>query len=515
MKRFKKAIPALLTLTLSVSALAGCGQSSPGQGSASPATTATPSAAAGTNQPSETPDTGIRPDTLDKIKVVLFGEESPRMAELMKNEFQQTFIDEINTEVELMYLPWTENGAGRKVDLMIAAGEDFDTAIIDPAWAASSVAKEYLQDLAPVIDTCLPDWKKVMSEEAFKPYTYGDKIYAIPIGSKPSAGVFNTVCVRQDIMDELGMTDISSIEQLDAYVTKAKEKYPNMYATYDIASSEYLVRGAGDRNITSFVTGLWIDQDTKELVNFAESPEFKSVVELYNDWYKRDLIPRDILTNTITHPFQAGMVFYFRGTCGTTVIENEPALKQVIPTAYTREYYLNPEKPIYKNSYENTAFQVPVTSDKADRVALFVNTLQKSTELVDMFIYGVKDKDYSVVNDKIVANQSDELFYQWMIFNVNLSHFDERFPADFIDTYRNWDKEAIPNITYGLAIDYTNIQNEKAQINTVWTELAMPMLSGIVDYNTNYDKLIKALKDAGWDKYVAEIQSQLDAHLAK
>lgn len=468
-----------------------------------------------TGSNSGTSDNPLRPDTLDTIKVVLFGEQSPRMAELMENEFQQIFIDEINTKVELQYVPWTENGAGGKIDLMIASGQDFDAALIDPKWAASSIGKGYLQDLTEVVDKYLPDWKEVMDEVAFKPYTYDDKIYAIPIGSKPTGGVFETVCVRQDIMDELGITEMKSLEDLNNYVTKAKALYPDMYATYDLASSEYIVRGAGNRNLTPLTTGLWVDQDTKEVVSIADSEEFKTAVTLYNDWYKNNLLPRDMLTNTITHPFQAGMTFFFRGTSGSTVIENEPALKQVVPTAYTKEYYLNPEKPYYKKSYENTAFQVPVTSTKADRVALFINTLQKNTKLADAFIYGVEGEDFNIVNDKIVPNQTDELFYQWMIFNVNISHFDERFPDDFIDTYRNWDNEAITDVTYGLTLDYDSVKAQKAQIDTVWTELAHPMLAGIQDFDKGIQELQDALQKAGWDDYVADVQRQLDEFYSK
>lgn len=462
----------------------------------------------------ELEENSLRPKELDTIKVVLFGEESPRMTELMNNEFQQLFIDEINTKVELMYLPWTENGAGGKVDLMIASGQEFDAAIIDPTWAASSVSKGYLQDLTSSIEKYLPDWRNNMDEVSFEPYTYDGRIYAIPIGKKPTGGVYSTVCVRQDIMDTIGMETIENLDDLTEYVTKAKEQF-GLNATYELASAEYIIRGTSDRNLTPLATGLWVDQDTKEIVSFAESEEFEKAVKLYNEWYKNDLIPKDILTNTVTNPFQAGMVSLFRGTCGTTVIENEPSLKKVVPDAYTKEYYIRPDKPIYKKTYESTAFQVPVTSEKADRVALFVNLLQKNTEIADMLIYGIEGTDYTLENDKIVPINTDELFYQWMIFNVNISHFDERFPDDFIDTYRNWDKEAIRSCSFGFSINYDKIKTQKAQIESIWTELANPMLAGIKDYDENIDQLIKELKAAGWDEYVAEIQKQFDEFLAK
>ena len=514
----KKLLSALLTTAMVLGAVTGCGsttEESVTENTNSTSTNVTDSAkdSEASGESATITDPSLRPDTLDTITVVLFGEESPRMQELMENEFQQVFIDEINTKVELMYLPWTENGAGGKVDLMIASGQEFDACIVDPKWAASSYSKGYLQDLSSVIDTYLPDWHETMNEVAFEAYRHGDGIYAIPIGNKPTAGVFNTVCVRQDIMDEIGMDSISSLEDLTEYAMKAKEMY-NLPATYERASSAYIIRGTSDRNLYELSTNLWVDQDTHELINFAESPEFEAAVKLYNDWYEKGLIPKDILTNTVTLPFQANMCSFMRGTCGTTLIENEPGLQTVIPTAKTAEYYISPEKPIYKATYENTAFQVPVTSTKADRVALFVNLLQKNSELADLFAYGIEGTDYELVDGKISKINTDELFYEWMIYNVKISTPTTAYSDDFMKVYKSWDDEALPSVTFGFSIDYTNIQTEKANIDAVYEELAVPMLVGIKDYDSNIEELQTQLKEAGWDKYVAEIQRQFDEFLA-
>ena len=154
-----------------------------------------------------------------------------------------------------------------------------------------------------------------------------------------------------------------------------------------------------------------------------------------------------------------------RGTCGTTLIENEPGLQTVVPEGKTAEYYISPEKPIYKNSYENTAFQVPVTSDKADRVAMFVNLLQKNTELANLFAYGVEGTDYELIDGKVSKINNDELFYEWMIYNVNISTPTTAYTDEFMEVYKNWDNGAKPSATFGFNIDYSNIKTEKAQID--------------------------------------------------
>lgn len=518
----KRLITTLLATAMVMGTLSGCGSTpSATDGQTNEAASAGGNENVGENVAEKasgetdggTANDSLRPDTLDTITVVLFGEESPRMQELMENEFQQIFIDEINTKVELMYLPWTENGTGGKVDLMIASGQEFDACIVDPVWASNSYSKGYLQDLSYVIDKYLPDWHENVDETAFDAYRYGDGVYAIPIGNKPTGGVFSTVCVRQDIMDEMGKTDISTFDDLTEYAVYAKEKY-GLYATYDLASTAYIIRGTSDRNLTELTTGLWIDEDTHELVDFASSPEFEAAVRLYNKWYEMDLIPKDFLTNTVTLPFQANMSSFMRGTCGTTKIENEPGLQTVVPEAVTKEYYLSPDKPIYKSTYENTAFQVPVTSTKADRVALFVNLLQKNTELANLFAYGVEGTDYVLEDGKVSRTSTEELFYEWMIYNVKISSPTTAYSDDFMEIYKVWDDSALPSVKFGFNIDYSNIKTEKAQMDTVWGELAHPMLAGLKDYDSNIDELKAELKAAGWDNYVEEIQRQLDEFLA-
>ena len=49
----------------------------------------------------------------------------------------------------------------------------------------------------------------------------------------------------------------------------------------------------------------------------------------------------------------------------------------------------------------------------------------------------------------------------------------------------------------------------------MWEELATPMLAGLKDYDSNIEELKAELNKAGWDTYMAEIQKQFDAHLAK
>lgn len=457
-------------------------------------------------------DPAIVPEETGSITVILYGDKTPRMEELLKNEFAEVFLNEINCVVDVQFIPWSDYGAGKMTDLMIVSGEALDATMTDSDWTDSSVSKKYVQDLSEVIYTYMPDYLAVTSPEAIKQYTYGDAVYAIPIGNKPTADTFRSVCVRQDLLDEVGMTEITTLEELDAFAKSVKALHPDLYATMDYQIPAFALRGSGDRNLSSLVTGLWIDEDTGEVVSMVDSPEFEEICKLYQNWYENDLLAKDILTNQTSNNvlFESGMYMFWRGTCGTTVIENEPNLKKAVPTAYTREYFLKAEKPHYKTGYENTAFQVPVTSENAAYVALFINLLQ-TDEYVDFFTYGVEGVDYELVDGKVHRITTDELFYQWMTFNVNISSFDEQFPNDFIPTYMAWDDGALPSRRIGLNIDNSEFKTVQAQVDAVWSEYAVPMTAGVVDFDSNIEALRTALDNAGWDTYVAAIEAQVQA----
>ena len=145
---------------------------------------------------------------------------------------------------------------------------------------------------------------------------------------------------------------------------------------------------------------------------------------------------------------------------------------------------------------------------------MFVNLLQKNTEMANLFAYGIEGTDYEIVEGKVSRINTEELFYEWMIYNVKISTPTTAYSDEFMEVYKTWDDEALPSVTFGFSIDYSNVKTEKAQIDSVWNEYANPMLAGLKDYDSNIETLKSELKAAGWDKYVAEVQTQLDAFLA-
>ena len=58
--------------------------------------------------------------------------------------------------------------------------------------------------------------------------------------------------------------------------------------------------------------------------------------------------------------------------------------------------------------------------------------------------------------------------------------------------------------------DNANVVEIETSVTEVIQQYMMPILYGFVDYETNYPDALAALKAAGIDQYVAEVQRQLD-----
>lgn len=92
---------------------------------------------------------------------------------------------------------------------MLSTGEDFAT-YTDANYMVKSVAKGLYTDLTPYISAAAADLSAAVDEASFRAFQLEEKQYAVPVGNKPNSAEFYSVLVRQDLLEEAGMTQVSS-----------------------------------------------------------------------------------------------------------------------------------------------------------------------------------------------------------------------------------------------------------------------------------------------------------------
>ncbi|WP_337103099.1 DUF3502 domain-containing protein [Paenibacillus sp. YIM B09110] len=452
-----------------------------------------------------------------ELKIVYYGDESGRMSEFVKNEIKALVKKELNAELELEYLPWSEYGAG-KTDLMLASGEDF-ASYTDIDQLGKKVAKGYYADLTPYVEQGVPDLKNNVESLSFEAFQLSGKQYAIPVGNKPNAGEFYSVLVRQDLMDEVGMKGISSLEDLEKFYELVIAKHPEMIGFAETGLQYALSYTYSDKNL------MWLDSrvvsdasaNDDKLWSWYESPEFKAYSEIMRKWYEKGIIPKYAPTNPnqLMADWQAGKAMWKAGNA-LMPIENFQSMAKAVSTAKLTNYFLNKgDRPLISRGTYSTAYYVSANAKDPERYVMFFNLLQKNQELYDLFTYGVKDTDYKLdENGRVERLNSDPLFDDWMMMNVNFMRFNKDVADDFIESYRHWNDGSILRKDIGFVFDVEPVKTEAAKISAIETELLNPIGSGFISYEEQFPNALKKLKEAGIDKYMAEYQKQYSAWYA-
>ncbi|MGG4145929.1 DUF3502 domain-containing protein [Paenibacillus algorifonticola] len=498
----KRVWSALLLAALLLVTACGTGSNN-GNESASPAN--------GTNN--ESAGTGLKPA---KLKIVLYGDESSRMKELSKAEFKDLIKKEINADIEFQFLPWTEYGGG-KTDLMLSTGEDFAT-YTDTNYMVKSVAKGLYTDLTPFMEQAAGDLKKSIDDNSFTAFQLNGKQYAVPVGNKPNSGEFYSVLARQDLLEEVGMTSLSSLAELEQFYDKVHAKHPELIGFASTDARRLLMYEYTDKNLFWQNDMLAIDESAKDdkVISWFESEEFKAYAAIMKGWYQKGIIPKYAATNLpqLQSDWNSGKAMFWAGTAARP-FEGAASITQAVPTAKLANYFLSKDLPKISRGTYSTAWFVSANAADPERYVMFFNLLQKNQELYDLFAYGIKDKDYTLdENGRLTRTTTDSLIPDWLLMNKNFMRFDNTVPEDFIAQYKAWDDDAIISKGAGFNFDNTPVKNEETKINGVFSELLSPIASGFLDYDTYFPKALDKLKAAGFDKYMAEYQKQFSAWYA-
>jgi putative aldouronate transport system substrate-binding protein len=139
---------------------------------------------------------------------------------------------------------------------------------------------------------------------------------------------------------------------------------------------------------------------------------------------------------------------------------------------------------------------------------MLFNYMQKNQEIVDFLTYGVEGKDYELVDGRVVRHTTDAFFDSWALENKAFVRFSTSVTDQEIENYLNWDNDSINAKTLGFTFIEDSVKTQKAKLDAVYHELAVPIGSGFLSYEENYDTLLQRLKEAGIDDYMAELQKQ-------
>lgn len=451
---------------------------------------------------------------MEKVTILYPGEESDRMTEFMDQELAEKLKTDLNMELDMVFVPWDQYW--EKKDIMLANKEPIDLYWDGLPDLSSMVNKKQCMPLDDLIGQFGQDMVKVIPKEQLDGGKIGDQIYGIPSAYAPSSAMFQLVCVRQDILEAVGMEKITTPEDLLEFSKKATEQFQDIKGGGDPIFKP-LTRYYGEEQYhwIAYQDLVVFGEESRKAYSYFETQAFQDLARYNREMNLAGLYNDDVTIkyNERDSRMQTGNYLWVEGSLGK---ENEiiDAVRANAPEAVLSSYLLAPEKEKYITAAGGEVLCVPNTAPNPQGAVKFLNWLYSSQENYNFALYGVEGKDYEIVDGRIKRLISDELFYEWMFRNQNFQMFGPEVTDEFIETYTHWDDEARISDSIGFRFNNEKVKELETKLSEVAGKLCIPLQTGFVDIDVEYPKMVAALKEAGIDEYVAEVQRQLDEFLA-
>ncbi|WP_271749895.1 ABC transporter substrate-binding protein [Cohnella rhizoplanae] len=448
--------------------------------------------------------------------MIMPGDESARMREFIDNELNARLKKELNIKLELTYIPWSDYQS--KVELALSTGENYDLFWYGMSFVSDYKAKGYLRPLDSLLQTHGQALTANIPLDNFKQYRMDGRLWAIPSQAFTSAGKFTSVMVRQDLLESVGMKEIRTIADLEAFYLKMRAVDPSYYGYLETdRGQDVLWRELSDQPLTFLDENQMfaVNEETGALVNYLESDLYEEVARVRERWVGIGLIDKRLAGNKAANIDEevAGKLL-FRVGAVSRAMENLQTVQNADPDAKLREYYLFPSKPKYIVAPSNEAYMIPANAQHPELAMQFMNWILQSKEHYNFIIYGVEGKDYRIEDDKIKLLTNDQFMYEWMWRNKNYFMATTNVDDSVVQDMMHNDDNAKISRIFGFHFNPEPVKNEYAKVLAIYNEKFLPINLGIVSYDKEFPGSMEALNKAGYDKVWGELQRQYAAFRA-
>jgi putative aldouronate transport system substrate-binding protein len=143
----------------------------------------------------------------------------------------------------------------------------------------------------------------------------------------------------------------------------------------------------------------------------------------------------------------------------------------------------------------------------------YMNFMYTSSEWNELFKWGEKDVDFEEIDGTAKFKEDAEYNHalQWLAPGQFLAMPEYGNPSNIWDVYTEFNNNAIVSEASGFSFDKTPVANEYTALTNVYSEYQKSIEYGMVDSEAAIAEMEEKLKAAGYETYMAEKQSQLDA----
>ena len=458
-------------------------------------------------------------DELEEITILYPGEETDEFQAFVDGPFAEKVAAELGMKVNFSFLSWSDYWDQKQ--LRLAANDKIDLYWDGLPDLPTLVNRKEAQPLDDLIKLWPEEMKNILPDSQLAGGMVNGHLYGIPSAYAPSSSMYQQICVRQDLMDAVGMTTIETPDDLRKFAELVQANFYEFKGPADVCFKGTL-RYFGDEQYFTLQNDYMVvfGEETKQAYALSDTTGFEKVARFNRDMYLDGLYADELAIkyNERDSRMQTGLYTWVEGSLGKDQ-EIIGAVRAADPTANLACYTLAPEKPHYINATGGEVLCIPYSAPNPEGAIKFLSWLWGNQDNYLFCLYGVKGQDWDLdENGRLVTisetAKGDGYFYEWMFRNANYKVFNNEVSDEYIENYKHWDDNAIPSAMLGFTFNDEGFEAIETACQEAWKNMT-PVLYGYVDFDENYPTAKAELENAGINELIAEYNRQLQEFLAK
>lgn len=443
------------------------------------------------------------------------GTSSPASLEVVEEQLNAMVSQYMDATVKLEIYEW--GVFADQQNLILSSGEDIALMFTYNS-SRNFAASRQVRDITELCETYAKDAIESISRYAEACRVDG-KLYGLPTFHEytKSAGL---IC-RTDILEELNIDPSAvktwaDIEQVLADV-KAAHPEMNILCPSDGTQGVLGYYNEGKFDVLTDGVVVSVNDDSCEVVNIFDTPEYLEMAQLAYDWNQKGYIMADATTVTETRSelLSAGNTFGFIGMIhpGTATQELKNAGVEVTTIPVN-------EQSLTTGNVSFAQYMVPTACSTPEKAVKLLDLMITNSDINNLLMYGVKDQDY-VIKDEAnrIVGYPDGLDNStvgwnnetWLTGNGALAYVWESDPADIWEEYQKLNDSAKLSPLYGFTFDSTAVKSEITAITNAITKYRLVINAGYSDPVEALQKMNDELVDAGINRIIDEANAQVEA----
>lgn len=511
----KRIISLLLTMSMAVSLLAGCGSSS--GASAGGDETASQADSAGSTESAS--KTGEYPVIRIPYTIVFDSFDADKVQDAL-NEIMR---EKAGAEVELVGIEFANWST--QLNLMLT-GSNNSLDLFSSFWYTSVNNLAANGQALPLDELLASDGQGILDaykgmEEYLNCGQINGKVYGIPcIYAWSSENLYQ---VRTEDSEAAGIdwSKINDLEGMTDAMIKMKEKNPDKFYIPGSTDPYWIPKGIDYLGDTNYLGVMTDPVNTTKIENYYESEYLKNLLNYVKEWKENELFSPDPLSNN--QPTLMSMVLGIaNGTTGyswdaTASIKSNAVQNgmDVVGAAVSEPLATTGDVTTYM-------WHISPFSKNPEAAMRVLNVLFTDSEAAQIAANGIEGLEYEI-------NENGQMKYPegktmgdlgWsaasMAYwpNVTLCKTWEYEDTDIYTQMAEKNKKAFKSLALGFQFDSTSVADQMTACANVVSQFYTPIMYGEVDIESSLAEFNKQLYAAGLQDIMTEKQKQLDAWLA-